>query len=297
MKKGWKEKFKTPYGYIVYILILPAIILLGLYSIFPPIYSIVMSFFSWNMVDPSSVPQFVGLKNFFDIFKDINFIVAARNSIFFSAVTVAVEFVFGLGLALLVSQEIKGASIFRSFLLIPLVITPVVIGLLWRMIFNPSIGLFNYLLGFFNIPAQAWVAEPKLAMFAIIFVEIWQWTPFIMIVYVAGLKSLPTEPFEAAIVDGASRWQVFRYITFPLLMPVTIVILLIRIMDSFKVFDTIYVLTRGGPGISTEVFGLYIFKQGLKYFHVGKSSAATIIFVIVIFIISFFAIRKTLRVE
>jgi len=290
-------KFRTPYGYTAYLFILPAILILGLYSIYPLAYSVIMSFFKWNIGDPGASPILIGFTNFISMWSEENFIVSLKNSLIFSAITITFEFLLGLWFAVLLSQEIKGNSIFRSIFLIPLAITPIVTGLLWRMIFNPANGLFNYILGFFNIPPQTWIAAPKLAFFTICFVDIWMWTPFVMIIFVAALKSIPPTLSEAASVDGASRWQLFWRITFPLMMPVIIVTMLLRLIDSFKVFDTIYALTGGGPGLSTEVLGLYIYKQGLKYFYIGRTSAVTVVFVIIIFIVAFFAIRRTLRTE
>jgi len=289
------RRLQTKYGISAYFFILPAILILGLYSAYPLIYSVVMAFFRWNFGEPGTSPAFAGLANFISIWKDENFLVSLKNSFVFSTITISAEFIIGLWFAVLLSKEIRGNSLFRSIYLIPLAITPIVTGYLWRMIFNPANGLFNYLLGLFKIPPQTWIAAPKLAFFAICFVDIWEWTPFVMIIFVAALKSLPPELSEAGTVDGANNWQLFWRITFPLLSPVVIVTMLLRFIDSFKVFDTIFALTGGGPGISTEVLGLYIYKQGLKYFYVGRTSAVVIIFVLIIFISAFFAIRKTLK--
>ncbi len=291
------NKFRTSYGFTAYIFILPAIIILGLYSLYPLVYSIVMSFFEWNIVQPDATPLFVGLKNFIDMWQNENFLVSLKNSFLFSAITISLEFTLGLWFAVLFSQEIRGNSIFRSLFLIPLAITPVVTGLLWRMIFNPANGLVNHILEIFNLPPQMWLASPNLAFFSICFVDVWMWTPFVVIVFVAALKSIPTDLGEAAEVDGANRWQLFWKITFPIMLPVVIVVMLLRFIDSFKVFDTIFVMTGGGPGLSTEVLGLFLYKQGLKYFYIGRTSAVTIIFVMIIFAAAFFAIRRTLREE
>ena len=290
-------KLRTSYGYTAYFFILPAILILGLYSLYPMIYNIILSFFELNIAIPDASPIFVGITNFISMWTDENFIVSLKNSLIFSAITVTFEFIFGLWFAVLLSQEIKGNSFFRSIFLIPLAFTPVVTGMLWKMILNPSNGLFNYFLGFINIPSQNWFATKYLAFFSICLVSIWMWTPFVMIIFVAGLKSIDTTITDAALVDGASSWQRFWRVTFPIMSPVIIVTLLLRLIDSLKVFDILYVLTGGGPGISTEVMGLYIYKQGLKYFYGGKASAVNVLFVLVILVLAFFAIRKTLREE
>jgi multiple sugar transport system permease protein len=257
-KKPFISRFRSFYGFTAYLFILPAILILGLYSAYPIFYSIVMSFFRWNFSEPGSAPVFAGFANFLSIWLEENFLVSLKNSFIFSVSTITFEFFIGLLFAVLLSKEIKGNSIFRSIYLIPLAITPIVTGYLWRMMFNPANGLVNYLLEFFNIKSQTWLAVPRLAFFTICFVDIWEWTPFVMIIFAAALKSIPPEFAEAATVDGAGKWQLFWRVTFPMLSPVVIVTMLLRFIDSFKVFDTIYALTGGGPGISTEVLGIYI---------------------------------------
>jgi multiple sugar transport system permease protein len=295
--RGASGRSKKFYEFTAYFFILPTLVILGLYSAYPLLYSVVMSFFNWNFGEPGATPVFVGLSNYASMWQDENFLVSLKNSFVFSTVTISLEFILGLWFAVLLSKEMRGNSIFRSIYLIPLAITPIVTGYLWRMIFNPANGLVNYLLGILKLPPKTWIAEPRLAFFTICFVDIWEWTPFVMIIFVAALKSIPPEFGEAARVDGANRWQLFWRISFPIMFPVVIVTMLLRFIDSFKVFDTIYALTGGGPGISTEVLGLYIYKQGLKYFYVGRTSAVVIVFVLIIFVTAFFAIRRTLRVS
>jgi multiple sugar transport system permease protein len=170
----------------------------------------------------------------------------------------------------------------------------VVVGVLWRILYYDK-GLVNYLLSLVGLGPVFWFVDPTWAFVGVMLVDIWQWTPFVMIVLTAALASLPGEPFRAAQIDGASRWQVFRYLTLPMLMPVLLVTALLRFMDAIKVFDTIYVLTGGGPGYATEMLSSYIYKQGLRYFNIGGAAAASWMFLLVIVVISIVMIRLRAR--
>ena len=183
----------------------------------------------------------------------------------------------------------------RSILLIPMIMTPVVVGVLWRILFFDR-GLINYLLDRLQLPAVLWFVEPTWAFVAVMIVDIWQWTPFVLIVMVAAIAALPTEPYRAALIDGASRWQIFRYITLPMLWPVLLITGLLRFMDAIKVFDTIYVLTGGGPGYATEMLSSYIYKQGLRYFNIGSAASASWLFLAVVVALSLAIIRARARV-
>jgi multiple sugar transport system permease protein len=174
-----------------------------------------------------------------------------------------------------------------------MMITPVVIGLIWKYMFNPENGIINYLLHFLKIEGPIWLGEPKPAPLAVIIVDIWQWTPFVFLLLISGLGSLPQEVYEAARVDGANQMQVLRFITIPLLMPFMLVALLIRFIDSFKIFDTIFVMTRGGPANATETLSIYTYKVGLNFFNMGY--AATLSYVILIIIT--YASQQFLRLE
>lgn len=270
----------------------PALLFFLITSVYPLLYSLYLSFFSWNMSIPNSQPVFVGLENYVGLIDNSEFISSVQRTIIFVGVAVTVEFLLGMVLALLATSRVKAMGLVRVVFLFPLMMTPVVAGILWRTLFHSSYGVINYLIGFLGIPAQSWLGTPDQALAAVITVEIWQQLPVVVFVLAAGIQSLPIDLYKAAKVDGASAWQTFRYITLPLLRPVIIVVLLLRIMDAFKVFDIVFTLTQGGPAQSTEVLTMLIYKQGLKFFQIGHASAMSWVFLVFIFIISFFFIRE-----
>ncbi len=207
-------------------------------------------------------------------------------------VTVVVEFIFGMLIALLITSTLRGMQFLRGFFLIPLMMTPVVAGTLWRTLFSSLYGPINYFLNLIGIPGQEWLGSATLALPSIMAVEVWQQTPIVIFILAAGIQSLPVDIYKSASVDGASKWQVFTRITLPLLKPVFFVALLLRIMDAFKIFDTVYVMTYGGPGKATELISMFIYKEGLKYFKIGRASALSIMFLILIFLISINFLRR-----
>ncbi|MCC6314827.1 MAG: sugar ABC transporter permease [Thermomicrobiales bacterium] len=265
--------------------LLPAVVFLLLTSLYPLLYTLWLSFHDWFLNRPGMTPQFVGLGSYQAVLEDQVFRTSALNTAVFGIGTVAAELILGLGLALAVTQEGMGVRVARSILLIPMIMTPVVVGVLWRILLFDK-GLVNYLLESVGLPRILWFVDPRWAFVGVMLVDIWEWTPFVLIVMTAAIAALPGEPFRAAQIDGASRWQVFRYLTLPMLLPVLLVTGLLRFMDAIKVFDTIYVLTGGGPGYATEMLSSYIYKQGLRYFNIGGASAASWLFLAVVVVLA-----------
>jgi multiple sugar transport system permease protein len=267
-----------------YLFLFPSVlILLGL-TIYPILYALNLSFYKWA-VTSGAAPNFVGLANYADLMNSSEFFNALTNTLIFTGASVGLSFVTGLMLALLLNSEIKGSGIYQSFLMIPTIITPIVVGMSFRFLYNFDIGLINYFLEVIHLPKQAWLGTPSLALPALILVDIWEWTPFMALVLLAGLQSLPQPPFEAADIDGASIVQKFRYITLPMLGQAIAVALLIRTMDAFRWFDTIYAMTRGGPGDATETLSVFAWKYGFLYFDMGYATAAALL---MLFMIEFF---------
>jgi multiple sugar transport system permease protein len=196
------------------------------------------------------------------------------------------EMVIGMTLALSITRNTRFQQICRSILLIPMMITPVVLSLMWKYMYNPEYGIFNYFLYFLKIEGPIWLGEPSPALPAVIMVDIWQWTPFVFLLLFSGIASLPPDVFEAAQVDGATGFQTFRNITLPLVTPFLLVALLIRFMDSFRIFDTIYVLTKGGPANATETLSIYTYKVGFNYFNMGYAATLSYIILVIITIAS-----------
>jgi multiple sugar transport system permease protein len=202
-----------------------------------------------------------------------------------------------MGLALLITSRIRAMGLVRTVMLFPLMIAPVIAGVLWRTLYHPTYGVINAVAGLVGIPPQEWLGSPSQALPAVITVEIWQNLPVVVFILAAGIQSLPVDLYKAAHVDGASQWQIFTRITLPLLRPVILVLLLLRIMDAFKVFDIVFTMTYGGPGQTTELLSMLIYKTGLRFFQIGQASAMSWVFLVGIFLISLVFIRKLQRAE
>ena len=200
----------------------------------------------------------------------------------FTFAAVVVETILGIGIAILFHQDFKGKNALKTLFLLPMIATPVAIGLVWMLIFEPNIGFANKVLQFFHISPQLWLASPQQVLGSLVIVDVWQWTPMIALVVLAGLSSLPTEPYEAAMVDGANRWQVLLKITLPLLQPTILVAVLLRSIDALKTFDIIYAMTGGGPDFNSETINIYSFVQGFSYFQLGMTSALLMIFFVIV---------------
>ena len=274
--------------------LLPAVAFLALTSVYPLLYTLRLSFHEWFLNRPGTAPAWVGLGSYQATIGDQVFRTSALNTVVFATGTVAAELLLGLALALAVSREGAGIRVVRSVLLVPMIMTPVVVGVLWRILLFDD-GLINYLLQTVGLPRILWFVDPRWAFLGVMLVDVWQWTPFVLIVLTAAIAALPSEPFRAAQIDGASRWQVFRYLTLPMLAPVLLVTGLLRFMDAIKVFDTIYVLTNGGPGYATEMLSSYIYKQGLRYFNVGGAAAASWLFLAVVVALSVVIVKARAR--
>ena len=269
-----------------YLLWLPTILVLLLMVIYPTIYLFRTSLYRINPM-ALGMTQFVGLGNFTDALTRPEIWSVLRITAVFALVSLALEFLLGTGLALLVANYIKKwQGLFKILLIAPMMMTPVAVGLVWRWMFDATMGVINYLLSLVGISGPIWLGGEATALAAVILVEVWQWTPFVFLIVLAGLSALPTEPFEAARVDGAGGWQIFTQITLPLMVPIFSVALVFRFVDIFKSFDIIYVMTEGGPGQATTILPFYIYQQGFRYFNTGFASAISIlllIFVIVIY--------------
>jgi multiple sugar transport system permease protein len=283
--------------WVLALFLAPSIIFLLLTSVYPLLNSLRLSFYSWNMMIPFSKPVWFGLGNYTRLLDSPEFWNAVKVTVIYVVAAVSIELFLGMGLALLATSSVHAMGPIRTILLFPLMMTPVVAGVLWRNLYHSQYGVINHLIGLVGIPPQTWLGNPNQALGAVISVEIWQQLPVVAFVLAAGLASLPVDMYKAAAVDGASSWQTFRMITLPLLKPVILVILLLRIMDAFKVFDIVFMLTYGGPGQVTQVLSLLIYKTGLKFLQIGQAGAMSWLFLGFIFVMSFFFIRELQRGE
>lgn len=269
------------------LLLAPLLIFVVLIAIYPLFFSIYISFFKYRLTDPDQTRTFLGLANYINAFQDKQVIKAISNTLIFVAGTVILEIILGLGLALLLAGENRIMRVTRAWILVPMALPPLVVGLVWKSLYNVDFGVIPYYfkqLGFDM--GRGPLGELNTAMPAVIIIDIWQWTPLLMVIFLAGIKSLPFEPYEAARVDGATRWQRFWYITLPLLKPTFLVALLLRTMQSFKVFDIIYATTGGGPGSATTVLNYHIYTVGMVFFKMGSAAAMANILLLIVAILS-----------
>jgi multiple sugar transport system permease protein len=269
--------------------LVPAMVTLLGITVFPLLYELRLAFSSWELTI-STESEFVGFQNFIDIFlNDKRFWSSMRVTAILTGGGVTIQLILGTGLALLLNRLHAWRTPFVSLLLIPVMIAPVVAGFQFRMIYHDQFGPLNYmieLLTFGKWRGFAWVADPNVALTAVMLTDVWQWTPFLMLIVLAGLQSISPELYEAARVDGATPWGSFRHITVPLLLPFVVIGILIRAMDCFKLFDIIYLVTGGGPGNITETVSFYTYLQGFKFFSLGYTAALAFVQLIVIIIIA-----------
>ena len=255
----------------------PATVVVFILMVFPVFYTVYMSLHSWFASSLTS-PEFVGLANFKRAFmEDERFRNALWLTLYFTALATALQVVLGVSLALLLNRPFRGKGFFRSIFLLPMVATPVAIALVWMMMYNPTLGVMNYLVGLVGLGPYKWVSDVRLVIPALAAVDTWEWTPVITLITLAGLATLPLEPYESALIDGATPAQMFWRITLPLLRPTIMVALLFRSIDCLKTFDIIYVMTAGGPGFASETLNVYTFQVGLFYFHIGYACSLLVI--------------------
>ena len=274
-----------------YLFLLPGLLVLLAILIFPIGFTVRLSLSSWDSFYPAL--DLLGIENYVRIFTDdARFWEAFGRLSLLSVTTVFLQYVIGFGLALIVWKEIAFQRFFRVLFLIPMMTTPVIMTVIWRTFFHESLGPVNDILSHFNV-APLWLSSETLSKFTVMIVEVWQWTPFMFLLLLAGLLSLPKEPFLAASIDGAGPIRTFVYVTFPLMAPISIGAIIIRLIEASKIMDTVYVLTSGGPGTATETSSFYIFIKGLREFQFGYSAALSLTYLIIM-IISFTIIAKIL---
>lgn len=286
IRDGKYFKFATPYLFI-----LPAIMVMGFVLIYPMFYSLSLSFFNWSAARPFMGKTFIGFNNFIRAFQDSNFLISIRNTILITFSSVGLELILGIGVALLLNDKFKGKTIFQTILFMPVVFSYVSVAVLWRIILVSEVGFVPNLALLFGIDNFTILSDKLLALISIILVNVWRNLPFAFTLTLAGLKSISNEPYEAAIIDGANKRQIFRFITLPLLKPVLVVIIIIRTIDAFRLFDLVYILTNGGPNGATETVSTYTVKIAFQYFNTGYASALSYIIFGLVLIISLFYLK------
>lgn len=250
---------------------LPAVLFVAVMMVFPVVYTLFLSFTNWNLTSgaPLSV---VGLRSYLRVLKEVRFLDALGRTFLFTGLAVSAEVLLGVVVALVLNRTFLGKGLVKLIMLLPLVATPVAIGIAWNLFFDPTIGLLNWVLRTAGLPPGGWVSEAGTVIPSLVIVDVWQWTPMIALIVLAGLAGLSIEPYESAKVDGASDLQILRHITLPLVMPTVLTAMILRTVDALKTFDIIYAMTGGGPGYASETLNIMAFKYSFEYFRMGQSS-------------------------
>src|ERR1700730_17116273 len=268
-----------------WILMAPAVVILLLLTIFPAIYLLYSSFFSLGLLPPTK--EFVGLGNYIQIIQDPTIRFDLLKTLLFVVLAVGLEMLIGMLLAIPLAPRSRANQLAATFLLLPFAVTPAVSALIWKQLLNPNYGWVDYYLQQAHLMSRPveWLSNPVTAWVAIVAIDVWQWTPFVALILMAGLQGIPAEPKEAAMVEGASAWQLYWYVTLPLLKPFVAIAFILRLIDAFKTFATVQVMTGGGPGRATEIINLSIYRVALENFQSGAAAALGIFFLILLSLI------------
>lgn len=274
----------------LYIYIGPSVLLLVGLCLFPLLVLIYNSFTDLSLI--SKETHFVGFDNFVNLVTSAAFWNNFKTTLVYVFFAVSLEMILGFILALLFQIKLPFKRVFRTLIILPMVTAPVAMSFLWSIIYNPKMGILNYLLSLLNLPPQLWASDPKTALFSIILVDIWMNTPFVFLILASGMAALPNDLFEAGMVDGMNFFQGMRKILYPLLSPVIFITFLFRLVDTFKVFDLIFVLTGGGPGTATETVNISIYKTAFHYSKIGPASAQALLLYVLVFIMSIYIVKR-----
>ncbi len=269
-----------------YFFIFPAVAIMVAGLLYPVIQAFYLSFYDWKIGTDFDDAPYVGLRHFIRMVGDENVWESIWVTIRFGFWTISIEMFLGVSLALLLEKPIRGASIFRTIFILPLMVSPVVVGLIWRYLFDARIGWINYYLVKVGFEPQVWLGDANLAFFAIVFTDIWQWTPFIFIIVIAGLQALPSEVLEASKIDGANWWQHVLFVKLPMIRSILMIALLMRLIDVFRALEVMYILTGGGPGRSTELLSLHIYNRAFDTQQLGYASAISVLLILIVTILS-----------
>ncbi|MBI9102419.1 MAG: sugar ABC transporter permease [Spirochaetales bacterium] len=277
------------------LIFLPALLVILFLTIYPILNTVYLSFFKYNYL--SDERSFIGLKNFITIGSDKVFQTAFLNTIIFALIATAFEVGLGIFLALLFYGDFPLKRHSMIIIIFPMMVSTMVICAVWKVLYHYDIGLFNYLFRMFGLKPVGWLINPDKALFSIILVDIWQWTPFAFLVMQAGLSSIPSEIFEASSIDGAGYFKNLFHVTIPILSSQILLVIMLRTIDTFRIFGKVYALTQGGPGNATETVSYYIYREGFSYFNLGRASASAIYVLLVISAIAMFYIKGIMKEE
>lgn len=269
----------------------PAVLVMAAACLYPVLSAFQLSLFDWSMGTPWSSARWVGLDNFVSAFSNPRVWSSLWTTLMFAAVCVSAEMALGIGLALALEHPVRGMAFFRTLFILPMMIAPIAVGLTWRYLFDAQFGLINAVLALFGISAKIWLADPTLAFISIVIADIWQWTPFVFIMIIAALANVDSAVIEASRIDGARWWQMTFLVKLPMIMHVIAITLMMRLIDAFRVLEVIYVLTFGGPGDSTEILSLHIYKTAFVGQQLGVAGAVSVLLLVVVALLSWAALR------
>ena len=274
----FQARLLTPYFFI-----LPAVMVMICGLVYPILDAFYLSFYDWKIGTPIEKAPYSGLAHYARMIRDPDVLESIWVTLRFGFWTITIEMVLGVGLALLLEKPIRGASIFRTIFILPLMVSPVVVGLIWRYLFDARIGWINHYISQLGFERQVWLGDAELAFFAIVFTDIWQWTPFIFIIVIAGLQALPSEVLEASKIDGANWWQNIFFVKLPMIRSILVIALLMRLIDVFRALEVMYILTGGGPGRATELLSLHIYNRAFDTQQLGYASAISVLLILLVF--------------
>jgi len=269
----------------------PAAAVMAVACLYPVLSAFQLGFYDWDMGTPWSSAKWVGFDSFVSAFSNPRVWSSLWTTLMFAALCVSAEMVLGIGLALALEKPVRGMAIFRTLFILPMMIAPIAVGLVWRYMFDAQFGLINAVLGKFGIGAMTWLADPTLAFVAIVIADIWQWTPFVFIMMIAALAGIDGAVVEASRIDGANWWQMTFLVKLPMVMHVIAITLMMRLIDAFRVLEVVYVLTFGGPGDSTEILSLHIYKTAFVGQQLGTAAAISVLLLLVVAALSWGALR------
>jgi len=280
------------YGRRYWMFAVPAALIVLAVILFPWMFTLFMSVHDWKVTGET---PFVGLDNYAKMLTDERFLSAVVRTLWFTTAAVVAPLLLGVWAAVCFASKFRLRGLARTLFVLPMMATPVAISLVWTMMFHPQLGVLNYILTSAGLPPSNWVYDTTTVIPTLVMVETWQWTPLVMLIVLGGIASLPTDPYEAAILDGANAWQMFRHITLPLVWPFIMVAAVIRLIDALKTFDTIYVITLGGPGTASETINILLYQTAFAYYDLGYASAMVVVFFVLILLISLLLLRVRQR--
>jgi multiple sugar transport system permease protein len=281
---------RTP-RWVPWVYLGPAVAVMAVACLVPLLSALQLGFYDWSLGTPWGEAKWVGTDAFVAAFKDAAVWRSLVTTLIFAAVCVVAEMLLGIALALALEGDVRGMAFFRTLFILPMMIAPIAVGLTWRYLFDAQFGLLNAIIGVLGMAPVGWLAQENTAFIAIVIADIWQWTPFVFIMMIAGLANVDSSVLEAARIDGATWWQATRRVKLPMIMHVIAITLLMRLIDAFRVLEVIYILTFGGPGDSTEILSLHIYKTAFVGQRLGSAAAISVLLLVVVALLSWLALK------